>query len=73
MKESLRTILAQNVVAYRKAQGLSQDDFAALCGLHRTYIGSVERRERNVTLATLEMLAKAMKASAAELLTERKF
>ncbi|MBA3351566.1 MAG: helix-turn-helix transcriptional regulator [Blastocatellia bacterium] len=73
MKDGLRKILAHNIVAYRKAQGLSQDEFAARCGLHRTYIGSVERCERNVTLATLEMLARAMRVSAADLLTGDKF
>lgn len=69
-KTDLRQILADNVRAYRVRVKLSQDEFAHQCGLHRTYIGSVERCERNVTLATLEMLAKAMGVSAAALLTK---
>lgn len=67
-RHDLRAILATNLRAFRKAKGYSQDEFAALCGLHRTYVGSVERKERNVTLATLEMLADAMGTSAAALL-----
>lgn len=39
------------------------------CGLHRTYIGAIERGERNVTLDTLEQLADALGVSAAELIT----
>jgi transcriptional regulator with XRE-family HTH domain len=71
LKKDLRKILAENVVAFRRANSLSQDEFAARCGLHRTYIGSVERRERNVTLATLELLASAMHTSASDLLKEK--
>lgn len=70
MKKDLRKIIAENIISYRKANELSQDEFAAQCGLHRTYIGSVERCERNVTLATLELLARAMRVSAADLLKD---
>lgn len=69
-KEDLRKILAENIRTYRDREGLSQDDFAAKCGLHRTYVGSVERTERNVTLATLELLAKATGVAAANLITK---
>lgn len=65
----LRKILSANIKAYREAEGVSQEAFAALCGLHRTYIGSVERGERNVTLETLQQLSDAMGVSAADLLT----
>ncbi len=68
--DNLRAILAANVRDYRTQEGLSQDEFAAKCGLHRTYIGSVERSERNVTLATLELLSKATGLSVTKLLTE---
>jgi transcriptional regulator with XRE-family HTH domain len=69
-KTDLRKILADNVRAYRTHEKLSQDEFAHLCGLHRTYIGSVERCERNVTLATLELLADTMKFGVPALLTK---
>ncbi|MCA9946953.1 MAG: helix-turn-helix transcriptional regulator [Pseudomonadales bacterium] len=68
---SLRAILAENVSAFRKANAMSQEDLADICGLHRTYIGSIEREERNCTLSTLEALSKALKLSVAELLVER--
>lgn len=54
---------------YREGRGLSQEDFAAMCGLHRTYVGSVERGERNVTLSTLEVFASVMGVSVPQLLT----
>lgn len=62
--------LSQNIVALRRAKGLSQEELAFLCGLHRTYIGSVERSERNVSLSTLEVLAGALEVSVPELLSE---
>ena len=71
-KPDLRAILADNVKEYRARAMVSQDEFADLCGLHRTYIGSVERCERNVTLATLELLARSIGCSVPELLTKEK-
>lgn len=46
---------------------LSQEAFAAKCGLHRTYVGAIERAEENITLLTLDKLAKALKVPPAEL------
>lgn len=68
---SIRATLAQNVRSYRKDHDLSQEELADLCELHRTYIGSVEREERNVSLSTLEVLAQALGVSVPELLTPR--
>lgn len=68
---SLRSVLAENVRAYRKEHELSQEELADRCELHRTYIGSVEREERNVSLSTLEVLAGALGVSVVELLTPR--
>ena len=48
--------------------GLSQEKFAARCNLHRTYIGAIERCEENITLATLDKLAKALDVKPVELL-----
>jgi transcriptional regulator with XRE-family HTH domain len=67
----LRKVLADNVREYREQHQLSQEALAEACGLHRTYIGSVERCERNVTLSTLEVLAKALAITVPELLTPR--
>ncbi|CCF83331.1 helix-turn-helix domain-containing protein [Nitrolancea hollandica] len=62
--------LGQNLRKYRTAMGLSQEAFADLCGLHRTYIGAVERGERNVTLATLFKLSAALNIDPLDLLRE---
>jgi transcriptional regulator with XRE-family HTH domain len=53
-------ILAKHIIGFREANGLSQEAFADMCHLHRTYIGSIERYERNVSLNTLEVIAKAI-------------
>ncbi len=66
----LTKILADNVKRYRDKHGLSQEALADACGLHRTYVGSVERCERNVTLSTLELLSAALEVSVPELLTK---
>lgn len=68
---SSRAILASNVRSLRKELGYSQEALADLCGLHRTYIGSVEREERNVSLSTLDVLARALQISVAQLLTRK--
>jgi transcriptional regulator with XRE-family HTH domain len=67
--DRLTAVLAANVRAFRHANNLSQEEFAARCGLHRTYVGSVERCERNVTLSTLELFASAVGVSVPQLLT----
>ena len=69
--EELTQILADNIREYRREPGLSQEDFADQCGLHRTYVGSVERNERNVTLSTLEVFATVLGISVPELLTKK--
>ncbi len=66
----LQEVIAVNVKKRRLHMGLSQEEFADLCGYHRTYIGSIERSERNITVSTLEALAKALKVDAADLLRE---
>jgi len=51
----------------RNAQRLSQEDFAAECGLDRTYISGIERGRRNVSLRNLRVIAKALGLSLSEL------
>ncbi len=52
----------------RRASGISQEAFAASCGLHRTYIGGIERGERNVSFANLLRIADALGVRPSELL-----
>jgi transcriptional regulator with XRE-family HTH domain len=55
---------------FRKLRNLSQDELAERCELHRTYIGSVERGERNITLLNAKKIANALAVSLAELVTD---
>jgi transcriptional regulator with XRE-family HTH domain len=52
----------------REDIGLSQDELGHLCGLHRTYIGSVERGERNLTMDSLISISGALQMNPHELL-----
>ena len=53
----LQKTVGRNLRAYRLERGLSQEAFADLLGVHRTYMGGVERGERNLTLKSLEKMA----------------
>lgn len=66
----LQEVIAANVRRRRLHMGFSQEEFADLCGYHRTYIGSIERSERNITVSTLEALAKSLGVDPIDLLRE---
>ena len=53
----LQRTFGRNLRRYREERGLSQEAFADLLGMHRTYVGGVERGERNLTLRSIERLA----------------
>jgi transcriptional regulator with XRE-family HTH domain len=57
MEGDLQQQVGHNLRAYREARGLSQEAFADVLGVHRTYMGGIERGERNLTLKSLERLA----------------
>lgn len=57
---ALRKTVAENVRRLRKGHGLSQEAFADACGLHRTYVGAIERAERNVSIDNIFKLAGAL-------------
>jgi transcriptional regulator with XRE-family HTH domain len=65
-------ILAANVRRLRQSAGLSQELLADRAGLHRTYISSIERAERNVSLENIFALAEGLGVAAAELLAPPK-
>lgn len=64
-------LLAANLRRLRKSKGWSQEQCAEMCELHRTYIGAVERGERNVTLDTLDRIARAFGLSGVDLLRDK--
>ncbi len=57
MEGDLQKAVGRNLRAHRQAKGLSQEAFADLLGVHRTYMGGIERGERNLTLKSLERIA----------------
>lgn len=66
----LVNIVAKNLNHYRKQKGISQEELAAICGLHRTYIGAVERAERNISIKNIEKISAALNIQPYELLKE---
>jgi transcriptional regulator with XRE-family HTH domain len=62
-----RQILGANIRVFRLAMGLSQEGLAEVAGLHRTYMGSVERGERNVSFDNICRIAAALRCAPAAL------
>ena len=67
MKKRVLIKFGKTVRQIRMDQGLSQEKLGARARLHRTYIGMIERAEKNVTLANIEKLAKALNVSIKDL------
>ncbi len=67
-KQGLRRVLADNLRRLRTNLGLSQEALADEASLHRTFVGAVERCERNISLDNVEKLANALKVAPYELL-----
>lgn len=70
MSSNARKIFAKRLKQIRHMRGLSQEELAEIAGLHRTYVGSVERGERNVSIDNMERLAKALEVDITALLQE---
>jgi transcriptional regulator with XRE-family HTH domain len=68
MEGDLQRTFGRNLRAYRKGRGLSQEEFADVLGVHRTYMGGIERGERNLTLKSVERIASQIKVTPLELL-----
>ncbi len=67
-----RRSLGAAIKRIRAQKGLSQEALASACGLHRTYVGGIERGERNVSIDNIERISIALECSVAELLTEER-
>jgi transcriptional regulator with XRE-family HTH domain len=68
MEGDLQKTLGRNLRGYRERKGLSQEAFADELGVHRTYMGGIERGERNLTLKSLERIAQRINADPLALL-----
>lgn len=60
MKSNINEEVGFNIRRIREENGLSQEELATLAGLHRAYIGQIERGEKNIGLKNLEKIAKAL-------------
>ncbi|WP_435084728.1 helix-turn-helix domain-containing protein [Gordonia hongkongensis] len=71
MEGELQKVVGRNLRRYRLERGYSQEAFADFMGVHRTYMGGVERGERNLTLQTLERIADYLGIDPVDLLVEQ--
>ncbi|BAY63070.1 helix-turn-helix transcriptional regulator [Calothrix sp. FACHB-1219] len=70
MKEQILVNFGKKVRKERLKKGLSQEKLAEIAGVHRTYIGMVERAEKNITLLNIEKIAIALNIEVSELFTD---
>jgi transcriptional regulator with XRE-family HTH domain len=70
MEGDLQKALGRNLRAYREGKSLSQEAFADELGVHRTYMGGIERGERNLTLKSLERIAQRINVEPLALLRD---
>ena len=66
-KESILIQFGQKVQRLRNEKGLSQEQLAEIAHVHRTYIGMIERAEKNITLLNIEIIAIALKVNIKDL------
>jgi transcriptional regulator with XRE-family HTH domain len=67
LEEDIRARFGRRLRALRRERGLSQEELAFRAGLHRTYVSSAERGERNVALINIERLARALEIDMCDL------
>jgi len=67
MNNDILAKFGKHIARLRKTKGLSQEQLASLTTMHRTYIGMIERGERNITLKNIEKLAKGLEVNIDEL------
>lgn len=70
MQNNISKLIASKIKRLREERGMSQEKLAAESGLHRTYIGMIERCEKNITVISLEKIASALNVDLIELIHE---
>tara|TARA_B110000238_G_C15886029_1_gene335619 strand:+ start:194 stop:415 length:222 start_codon:yes stop_codon:yes gene_type:complete len=70
LKKKILVIFGQKIREVRKDKGFSQEELAHKADLHRTYIGMIERAEKNITLLNIEKIANALETSIKKLFNE---
>lgn len=70
MEGDLQRAVGRSLRRYRQERGMSQEIFADLVGVHRTYMGGLERGERNLTLRSLERIAALIDIDPVDLMRE---
>ena len=68
--DKLLTVLSENVKQLRESRGLTQEALGEACDFHPTFISLIERKQRNVTISTLEIIAKALSVDVYELIKD---
>lgn len=68
MSKNPKKELGERIRTFRKEVGWSQEELAAACGLHRTYVGAVERGERNIGLVNIVQIARSLKVKPSDLM-----
>ena len=68
-KSPILEVFGRNVRRYRIDRGLSQEQLAEKAGLHRTYIGMIERAEKNITLCNMDKISTALSVSLSDLVS----
>ena len=63
-------VFVDNLIKYRTATGMSQEAFAAKCGMHRTYISAIERYRRSISLENIQRIADALEIETYKLFLE---
>jgi transcriptional regulator with XRE-family HTH domain len=71
MKQEILLKFGNRVRELRVAKGLSQEGLADLAGVHRTYIGMIERAEKNITLSNIKRIADALKVEIGSLFEDK--
>ena len=63
MNDNINKMFGARIVALRKKAGITQEELSFRCGIHRAYMGTIERGEKSVTLDTVVKIAKALELS----------